>query len=294
MKKRWKEYVIQYNKSGLNCPEYSYPIKNQETENKLNIQDAGKINREQNLYTQWLRSGWEVAIDYGCGTGTNLCCFDTVDHRSRLLIGIEPDRDRISVAEKLTSKVKFVELVLACADISLLEQAPEGLFVDIILCNQVLGHVPVPEIARIIGGFALKLQSGGKCAISIPVVGNSFIKDSSSHGWEPGSDFYHYVDYSYSPFDEDYRTRVQPDVFDGMAAQCKPGLLPVHSFWLPELSSLGEKSLPVEVQSLPPSLTNIIDKYFRISKLCIYSVHKTQVPGYQPAIGDMLISMIRI
>ena len=293
MKNPWKDYINEFNKLEANCPDYRYPVDDVETESKLNIQDAGKKKREQLLYIEWLSKEWEIAIDFGCGTGANICCFDTPDNESKMLIGVDPDRERVSLVEKRARGSKFIELVFACADVSILEKAPQGLYVDIILCSQVLGHVRESDIARIIDGFASNLQSGGRCVISVPVVGDSFASDPSSDGWKPGGDFYHYINQSSSPFDKDYRTRVQPDVFDRMAAKCETGFLPVRSFWLPEMSGLDDSNLPVESQSIPSSLSDILNKFFNISKVYLYSAHKTLVETHEPAIGDLLISMTR-
>ena len=217
MKERWKQFLKTVATPPTKAILYSYPSTNSRKDRNTEKQDPEMRKREHLLYSKWVDREWEVAIDFGCGTGATFPCFDQQQHQSNLLVGIEPDPSRACAARDYANGLKHVEAVVLCSDISLLENTPNDLFADVILCSQVLGHVPKREFGRIIKCFAARLRTGGSCAIALPVVGASFAEDPTAGGWIPGDDFIHLVYFNRSPFEKDFRKRVPADVFDKYA-----------------------------------------------------------------------------
>ncbi len=289
-KERWKQFI---NVSGTptdNSGIYTYPVIESKTDNNVEKQDPGKLQREKALYRKWLDREWQVAIDFGCGIGANFDCFDQQQFKEKLLIGLDPDLVRAKLARDNADRLKYVKAVIACANISLLENSPEDLLADVILCSQVLGHVPTKELGRIIRGFADKLQIGGSYAISVPVVGASFSDDITAGGWVSGNDFTHLVYCDRSPFDRDYRKRVSYEVFDQHAAYSPEGVLPVRNFWIPDFPKVSQQDLPAPVATAPPTLALAIEPFFEVSEAVLYAIHGNLVRNNEEVgIGDAFI-----
>ena len=293
-KKRWKQFINASGTPTASSGTYNYPVVESKTDNNVEKQDPDKLRREKSLYRKWLDREWQIAIDFGCGIGANFDCFDQQQNKSKLLIGLDPDPVRACLARNNANRLKYVEAVVACADVSLFENSPDELLVDVILCSQVLGHVPRKELGRILRGISAKLRPGGCCAVSLPVVGASFTKDSTAGGWVSGDDFTHLVYCDRSPFDKDYRKRVPYEVFDQYAACSPEGVLPVRNFWIPEFPKVTQQDLATPVATVPPTIAQAIEPFFEISEAVLYAIHgnlarKTEEVG----IGDALIILTR-
>jgi SAM-dependent methyltransferase len=293
-KERWKQFLKVRGTPTDNSGTYTYPVIESKTDNNVEKQDPGKLQREKTLYRKWLNREWHVAIDFGCGIGANFDCFDQQQCKERLLIGLDPDPARAKLARDIADRLKYIKAVVTCADISLFEKSPDNLLADVILCSQVLGHVPRQELGRIIRSFADKLRPGGSCAISVPVVGTSFSDDTTAGGWVSGNDFTHLVCCDRSPFDKDYRKRVSDEVFDQYAACSPEGVLPVRNFWMPDFPEIPQQDLPTPVATIPPTLAQVIEPFFVVSEFVLYAIHgnlvrKTEKVG----IGDAFMILTR-
>jgi len=293
-KRRWKRF-INANETPPACSgTYTYPLVERKTNDNIKKQDPGKLRREKFLYRMWLDREWQVAVDFGCGIGANFDCFDQQQNKSKLLVGLDPDPARAHSAMTHANRLKYVEAVVICADVSLFENSPDDLFVDAVLCSQVLGHVPRKELGRIVRGISAKLRTGGSCAISIPVVGASFTDDPTAGGWVSGDDLVHLVYCDRSPFDKDYRKKVPGEIFDQYAACSPQDVLPVRNFWLPEFPNVSQHELPTPVATIPPTIGQAIAPFFNVSEVVLYAIHrhvarKTKEIG----IGDAFIIMTR-
>ena len=293
-KNRWKQFIESSGTLTANSDTYTYPVIESKTDNNVEKQDPGKLQREKALYRKWLDREWQVAIDFGCGIGANFDCFDQQQCKERLLIGLDPDPARTKLARDSADRLKYVKAVVMCADVSLFEKSPADLLADAILCSQVLGHVPRQELRRIIRSLAEKLRPGGSCAISVPVVGASFSNDTTAGSWVSGDDFTHLVYCDRSPFDEDYRKRVPDEVFDQYAACSPEGVLPVRNFWVPDFPQVSQQDLPTPVAAAPPTLAQAIEPFFEISEAVLYAIHDNLVRKTEEVgIGDAFMILTR-
>jgi SAM-dependent methyltransferase len=293
-KEKWRQFINAYETPTDNSVTYTYPVFESKTDNNVEKQDPGKLQREKGLYRKWLNCEWQVAIDFGCGIGANFDCFDQQQCQERLLIGLDPDAARVRLARDNADQLKYVKAVVTCAGVSLLENSPDELVSDAILCSQVLGHVPRKELGRIVRGFADKLRSGGSCAISVPVVGTSFSDDTTAGGWVSGNDFTHLVYCDRTPFEKNYRKRVPYEVFDQYATCSPEGVLPVRNFWVSDFPHVSQQDLPTPIATIPPTIAQAIEPFFEISKSVLYAIHgnlarKTEEVG----IGDAFIILTR-
>lgn len=293
-KERWKQFISVSRTPTDHSGTYTYPVNESKTDNNVEKQDPGKLKREKALYRKWLNHEWQVAIDFGCGIGANFDCFDQERFKERLIVGIEPDPARAKLAGDNAGRLKYVKAVVACANVSLFENSPDDLLADVILCSQVLGHVPKKELGRILRSIAAKLRAGGSCAISIPVVGTLFSEDPTADGWKSGNDFTHLVYCDRSPFEKDYRKHVPDEVFDQYASCSPEGVLPVRNFWIPDFPNVPQQDLPVPVTTIPPTLADEIEPFFEISEVVLYAIHgnlagKTEEVG----IGDAFMVLTR-
>jgi len=293
-KNRWKQFIESSGTLTANSDTYTYPVVESKTDNNVEKQDPGKLRREKALYRKWLEREWQIAIDFGCGIGANFDCFDQQQNESKFLVGLDPDPDRARLAKENADRLEYVGAVVACGDVSLFENSPDDLLADVILCSQVLGHVPRKELGRILRGLATKLRAGGSCAVSIPAIGASFTDDSTAGGWVSGGDFTHLVYCNRSPFDDDYRMRVSSEVFDQYAACSPEGVLPVRNFWMPSFPRVSQHGLPTSIVTVPPTLAEAIEPFFEISEAVLYAIHgnvarKTEEVG----IGDALVILTR-
>jgi SAM-dependent methyltransferase len=293
MKERWKQFLKTVATPPTKAILYSYPSTNSRKDRNTEKQDPEMRKREHLLYSKWVDREWEVAIDFGCGTGATFPCFDQQQHQSNLLVGIEPDPSRACAARDYANGLKHVEAVVLCSDISLLENTPNDLFADLILCSQVLGHVPKRELGRIIKCFAARLRTGGSCAIALPVVGASFAEDPTAGGWIPGDDFIHLVYFNRSPFEKDFRKRVPDDVFDQYALYPQTDVLPVCCFWMPDFPETSRYLLPTPMSTPPVTLAQAAAPYFEISEIVLYSIHATRTRNDKTAIGDVILTLVK-
>lgn len=294
-KQGWKQFINSSGTLTTDSDTYTYPVTESTTNDNVEKQDPGKQLREKSLYRKWLEREWQIAIDFGCGIGANFDCFDQQQNKSKVLIGLDPDRNRAILARDSAKRLKYVEAAVTRGDVSLLENSPVDLFADVILCSQVLGHVPRNELGRILRGFAAKLRTGGSCAVSIPVVGASFTDDSTAGGWTSGSDFMHLVYCNRSPFDDDYRMRVSGDLFDQYAARSPKGVLPVRNFWIPDFPRVSQHELPTPIMTVPPTLAEAIEPFFGVFKAVLYAIHgNTMRKTKEMGIGDALIILTKM
>jgi hypothetical protein len=272
--------------------DYSYPASDEKTNQTLEeLQDPGMRLREQTIYRDFLRDRCGLLIDFGCGTGANFKCFDSPENSDAVLLGIEPDPARSQSAMSKLKLLQYIEATVVNSDVSFLSKIPHDIKIDSILCSQVLGHVSQAEMERILTAFASSLSSDGQCLITIPIVGEAFSVDPSSHGWKPGSDYLHLVDLSVSPFEANYRTKVDDTYFNEIASHPQKDLLPVRCFWIEGLPSDMQINLPIKlsVDALPPTLRNLVESYFEVVNIYLYSIHKLQsdVVG----VGDIFVAL---
>ena len=201
-------------------------------------------------------------------------------------MGIEPDKSRALAAKSQTHKLENIDTCIAFGDISILEnQTVLTSSFDVILCSQILGHVPRVEMVRIIRCFESILRPGGKLILSIPIVGNAFSESNLNQEWQPGSDFTHLVNFGVETSDKSYRIRINEDEFTSFSSHPKPNILPVRCFWI---NALPEKSgqLPDYTNAIPDTVLRLVENSFALKKGMLYSVHLYQ--NEQPALGDMM------
>jgi SAM-dependent methyltransferase len=268
---------------------YKYPVSDQTTDSRLLIQDPNKLDVEQLLFLQFLERTWRTAIDFGCGTGANFMLFDGENRKDCLLIGIDPDCERIKKAQlRATNQLQWIQSQIICGGIEIIEEASPRLQIDIILCSQVLGHVSTTQAQRIINGFNKILDSKGCCCLAFPVVGTGFMEDPTSGDWNGEEDFTHLVNMKFSPGDLQYRTHITLDEFDNYTEHPVRGKLPVRAFFLPDFPVPSAKKLPIRLETPPPTIARLFQNQFQIENLVLYSIHKDYEDVTYP-IGDLIM-----
>lgn len=293
MKSAWKKYLERAESSDDEMAhEYIYPVTDKATDTKLQKQDPGKSTREKSVVSLLLDRYWEVAIDFGCGNGAHFQLFDQQRKSDRLLIGIDPDCSRIRRAQAVAQKLMWVESRVVCGGIDILENAPRKLYADLILCTQVLGHVSEEQAKRIVRGFYGVSYPKRFCGIAIPVVGKRFKDDPTAGSWDGLSDFTHLVNVDLYPGDPGYRTAISLEEFNRFADEPEIGMLPVRSFLLPDFPDPNSLSLPYPLEKLPPTIKSIVDGYFAVDRIILYSIHRDREEMISP-IGDIMIFLRR-
>ena len=282
-----KEQIELLSDSKTSKGDYCYPVTDEKTAQKLEVQDSGMRQREQTIYRNLLRNRSGLLIDFGCGKGANLKCFDCPENTDAVLLGIELDPARYEAALSRLKLLQYVEGLIVNSDVSFLSKIPPNIAIDSILCSQVLGHLSKTELERILTAFASSIKSGGQCLISVPIVGEAFSSDPSAHGWQPGSDYLHVVNFDLSPFDVNYRIQVDSTNFNKIASNPPKNVLPVRCFWIEDLPSEIKLDLPIELNNFPPTLRDLIESHFEVESIYLYSAHKLKsgVIG----IGDILV-----
>lgn len=289
LKEGWKKYLDIAASSDEETPhEYIYPVTDESTTTKLRKQDPDKLTREISIVSQLLNRNWQIAIDFGCGTGAYFQLFDQQGKKNCLLIGIDPDCSRIRLAQAAAQKLMRIKSRVVCGGIDILLNAPKQLLADLILCIQVLGHVSEEQAKLILRGFDSISYPNGYCAIAVPVIGEGFRNDPTAGSWDGHGDFIHLVNMNRRPGDSDFRTAISLDEFNRHADKPVMGMLPVRSFLLPDFPDPHGLSLPCPLERIPPTIASIIDNYFAVDRTILYSIHRDREETVFP-IGDAMI-----
>ena len=290
LREAWEKYILEIQTNANNDSElYRYPVTDHSTDSKIEKQDSEKCNTEQSFISQILNWDWEVAIDFGCGTGANFPFFDQPETKDSIMIGIDPDCSRARIAQERAAR-EFTQLksYVVCGDIGVLENALSDLSADMVLCAQVLGHVSTNQMKRILEGFHKILRPRGVCGVLIPIVGESFKDDPDSGEWNGTSDYTHLVDISLSPGDVNFRTHVSLDEYNKAANRPTRNILPVRSFLVNEFPDPTITSTPHEMKEIPKSVSAITHTLFEVERVILYSIHRNSPDSTAP-IGDLMI-----
>ena len=290
MKAKWNNYLDSLiSREKYIKKRYKYPITDIITDQVLFVQDQKKFNREKSLISESINREWQIAIDFGCGTGANFNLFNIKKDNDQLLIGIEPDYSRATVARKTASKkLKNINSKIVCGGVEILENAPKDLSVDLITCVQVLGHVSEKLLDRIIQGFHKILVNGGKCAIAIPIIGKNFVKNHDASNWSGEDDFTHLVNMNSLPYKKGYRKQISFEIFNKIADHPIAGKLQVRSFLVQDFPDPKTIELPYITENIPQSFNRNIEEYFNVEKMIIYSIHRDTKDSNFP-VGDAFI-----
>ncbi|MFW9797731.1 MAG: class I SAM-dependent methyltransferase [Candidatus Thorarchaeota archaeon] len=281
-------------KKGNDEGQYTYPVTDHDTDLKIEKQDPEKSTKEHSFISEILNWDWEIAIDFGCGTGANFAFFNKEDKSEATLIGLDPDCVRARVAhERATRLSTRIKIHVICGDVGFLENAPSGLDADIVLCSQVLGHVSTDQMKRILNGFCKILKPSGRCGVLIPVIGSSFKDDESSGDWDGTCDFTHLVDISQSPSNGSFRTHVSFEEYDNVANKPMKNVLPVRSFLINEFPSPAIATTPFEMKDIPESISSVTQELFQVEKAVLYSIHRDTIDSTAP-IGDLIIQFRKL
>lgn len=286
----WVKYIFDIqSKEDEGEQTYTYPVTDYSTDSKIAKQDPAKDTTEQSLISKSLDWDWKVAIDFGCGTGAHFNRFDKVEHKDSLLIGIDSDCSRAKLARDIAlQRLAHIKGHVVCGGIEILENAPNELRADFILCSQVLGHVSTNQMKRIIDGFHRILRPGGQCAILIPIIGESFKDNPESGNWDGTKDFTHLVDVSLSPGDDGFRVPVSFDEFDKEANRPTKNILPVRSYLIPDFPNPTTADTPYSMDSIPESISSVTEGLFTLDRAILYSIHRDTDDSTAP-IGDLII-----
>jgi SAM-dependent methyltransferase len=290
----WYKYLTQIeSRTKATRSNYLYPVTDEATNTRLQLQDPNKETQEQALITTMLEEPWQVAIDFGCGTGAHFHLFDGQQHRKNLLIGIDPDCRRVEWARQLAEyRLHFVRSHILCGDIKILEKAPRTLKADVVLCSQVLGHVSEEQALRIIKGFHRILRKNDRCGLAIPIIGAAFKENPQTGAWSGKEDFTHLVAMDKSPGDQGFRRHITLEEFNQFADTPERGVLPVRSFLIPDFPNPTAIDMPFWLDTPPPTITEVIAPFFVVEKCAIYSIHRDPGSPVLP-LGDLYIQLRR-
>lgn len=294
---KWKAYVAE---SVAGRPAtYHYPADDAAIELSILAQDPKKFERERRVIAATVPKQWTVALDFGCGVGTNFIVYagaDEVAAGERLLVAIDPDPARVASAGRAARKIGSPEIVVRDSSYQWLHQAPGELELDHILCCQVLGHVSRKDVEGIIATLRARLAPDGTLAVLAPFVSGSMLEISQSLASHESADYFHLVDLTRSPADPKFRLPLEPDLFDKHVASPQNGFLPVRAFALPNIlvpsSELHEGQtlapLPWIQKTHPPTLEALFGNEYAM-ETCIYSVHMWDSATRYPLMGDVLV-----
>ena len=286
----WEKYVVDIqSKEDVDEQTYTYPVTDYSTDSKIAKQDPVKDTIEQSLISNSLDWDWSVAIDFGCGTGAHFDRFDKVEHKDSLLIGIDPDCSRAKLARDIAlQRLSHIKGQVVCSGIEMLEDTPSELRADVLLCSQVLGHVSINQMKRIIDVFHRILRPGGRCVILVPIIGESFKDDPESDNWDGTKDFTHLVDFSLSPSDDGFRIPVSFRDYNKEANKPTQNILPVRSFLVHDFPNPATTSTPYSMDNIPESISRVTEGLFTLDNAILYSIHRDTDDSTAP-IGDLII-----
>lgn len=287
-RERWDRYLETLAGTELVARAYSYPSSDSFVDDRLSQQDPQKIRREEQLLRSVLDFDWAIAVDFGAGEGARLGCFDSPRRSAALLVACEPDVVRAAKARRRAKSCRFVTVCVVAGTFDRLDVGEVYSTVDLIVCNQVLGHISPEETAEVLSAFGRLLRPGGKLVVSIPV----FSQELSLHpatGWQGDGDYYHVVNLSGDPFGFGYRRSVSRDTFARLAAHSDPGLLPVRAFELP-LITLGQlDDYPRRITIVPKTITRVLPPVLLpTTEAWLYSLHAMQPNAATSPIGDAM------
>lgn len=288
---RWERYLSRFVETvNAERAHYVYPVTDWDTDKGIFKQDPNKVKTEKSMISRLTDGEWDIALDFGCGPGAHFHLFDGPAREHNLLIGIDPDCTRAKLAQNTAQKIfNWIDFQIVCGGIQILENAPAELKVDRILCSQVLGHVPEEQIDRILKIFHHVLDSEGKCAVLIPVIGEKFIEHPTHcKGWNGESDYTHIVDVSKDPSDNEFREYIPPDEFDLISSHPKKNLLPVRSFLLPEFPDPESATLPFALEKIPPTFDQHLQNCFEVEDTYLYSIHR-DTPDSNYPVADIIL-----
>ncbi|MBD3230240.1 MAG: hypothetical protein GF329_18825 [Candidatus Lokiarchaeota archaeon] len=293
MKEKWKNYLSKFKSKKIRNIEYSYPVKDLDTDSNVLKQDPAKINRENKLISNFLDRKWRVAIDFGCGIGSKFNLFDKKNYKNNLLIGIEPDFSRFTRAVKRAGKLRWITTKILNAGIEFLEKSPSNLLIDLIICIQVLGHVTQKQFENIIDVFNKVISPVGSFVIAVPIIGSGFKDNIDAKEWDGTSDFTHLVNFDKVPGEKGYRHYVGLDKFNEISKKPVPNRLPVRSFLLPDFPDPNKIEIPYKFDKLPSTIEKALKNDIVPEEIYLYSIHKDSKHSNFP-IGDLIIYLHKI
>ena len=257
---------------------YSYPVDEKATNATESKADAKKLSREQKIIEHSTPNDWSAGVDFGCGVGRyfELLC-ELSRKKDKILLGVEPDPRRASVAHSTVDNFDSCDIVVACNTADLLLSASEHLGIDFFLAAQVIGHTTHSETDKIMN-TALNLHKNGASIILLMPFVNAYNTSPT------GEDFCHVVDFNAASDSSEFRTRITAPEFDELARAPYRGQLPVRAFSTAVPADLSLTSLPKEIPHAPPYIT----KFFPNAEALIYSIHEFGNNGI-PFIGDLAI-----
>jgi len=287
---RWETYL----QSAAPEPErggYRYPTTDADVDGALQLQDAGKVDREQAILARAADFDWEIALDFGCGLGAKFACFDQPYGGGRLLIGLDADHGRAAEATGRAQGLQHVDLVVAAGSAELLQKRPAGLTVDLIAAIQVLGHVRSTDARTIIRSFADVLTPQGRCLLAVPVVSAVLGNRPASESWDGQGDWHHYVHLDRQPNSAGYRKTVSKHEFDRL--QTSDSVLPVRSFGVPSFPKVNRADLPQPLP-VPVTLESLLPEELRVIASQLYSIHMYEEATGEAVIGDAIIELRKV
>lgn len=256
---------------------YRYPTDERTTDEQEVRQDAHKRLREASMIQAMMSFHWRNAMDFGCGLGRNFGLFAnarTYGAVSRLY-AIEADHSRLDLARQKGAHYaceKF-EIVYDSA-LNLLEPAT----LDLILCCQVMSHMPTDATKQILNEFTLLLARGGIIIICVPF-----------HLGLARGEFLHAIDFNRRDDDEVVREPMTRPAFNRMAQNPPDGVLPVRAFSTRLLTRIASNA------DLPSGCAapRLFARYpgLRCSGCFVYSIH--QFRSGLPMVGDLIVKLVK-
>lgn len=252
---------------------YEYPTNEGITDPRELAQDPGKLLRESSLICAAATFPWKTGIDFGTGTGRNLPVLKQASlSTSSRIIAYDVDGYRVAASRKAYGSTD--DYLFESGDLDFFSKKIPNDSIDLILCCQVLGHLPRKTLTDVMSFFCEKLHKNGKLILCVPFLAS-----------ESRQDFYHFIDCT-AKETVDFRTECTSEEFDGLAKAPSPGVLPIRAFGIGRLSGAADNSsLPVPCE--PPHSLSLRKEFINISSF-VYSIH-TSMDDDGTAIGDMIL-----
>jgi 2-polyprenyl-3-methyl-5-hydroxy-6-metoxy-1,4-benzoquinol methylase len=123
----------------------------------------------ENIYGHLKRLHWIIShinkqdtiVEFGCGTGYMIT--RPLAKNGYNIIGVDTDRESISLGKEIFIKEGLDPDILKAKDIAELDLTP-----DVVIASEVLEHIPDEELDKTLYFIRSKLKQGGRLLVTVP------------------------------------------------------------------------------------------------------------------------------
>ena len=257
--------------------------------------DPYKLLRERNAISLFSSFEWKRALDFGCGVGRYFSVFEEITRQGkndRHLTAIDDDIDRVELARANANAVMERERKLKFDVVHGSENSPAVRLqreeYDLILCSQVLGHVPTQSCAHIAQILGNCLSPKGVAVFLVPFTSETRIREIYGARYQPGQEFFFEANLDQTGNIRSHRKPITAEMFDKQITNPEQGKLPVRSFSVSDLRITSLSNCPAPIEDIP-SFVQAIKGSDRKVLAMAYTVHEFHKRDGYASFGDMII-----